>query len=869
MNALIPRSRKRRRLLKLYLLALVLSWVAIALQPVTPDPRPGQETATLQRFNNEGTVGGEVTVAYHDFDNSGLPAAPVLVLIHGSPILNRPLVEDLGRRLARQYRVIVPDLPGFGASTRNLPSYSTRSHARYVLALLDHLGIERAHWLGYSQGGGVVLNASELAPERVESLILTASIGVQELELLGDYTLNHALYAAQYGLISALDYALPHFGLLDAFPLNRSYARNFLDTDQRPFRGYLRNWDKPAMIIHGGEDFLVPPAAAREHQRLLPQSEWLFLEEAGHLIPLTHAETLAPAIAAFVARTESGTATTRTTATAERRAAAEASHGAAQHMEATGGFLLLLILMIALATLVSEDLACIAAGLLAAQGVLPLYAAIGAAFGGIFIGDLTIYYLGRLFGPRATRRAPLKWMVKPYQLRQSRQWFEKRGPWIILLTRFIPGTRMPTYLSAGIVGTRSLRFIPFFLLAAALWTPLLVTLSYALGGIALDWVNRYERYTLPLFAATVLLILAIIHVGIPLCNRRGRRLWISRWRRVTRWEFWPRHILYPPVILYILYLGFRYRSPLLFTAANPGIPEGGGFVGESKSTILRGLGEGTGEARIAPWILLDPAESREVRHHRITDFQTALTEPWPLVLKPDCGERGGGVIIARDPETLAHAQRNLARPHLAQAYVPGREYGVFYYRHPDAVTGHILSITEKVLIEVTGDGQRTLEELILGDDRAVCMAPTFLARHADYLTDVPELGQTWRLVDVGTHSQGALFLDANHRITPELEQAVDKLSQGFEGFFFGRYDLRAADETALAEGRFTVIELNGVTSEATHIYDPQHSLAYAYRTLFRQWRIAFEIGAANRDRGADPLTLREFFNLLERYFSRE
>jgi len=46
-----------------------------------------------------------------------------------------------------------------------------------------------------------------------------------------------------------------------------------------------------------------------------------------------------------------------------------------------------------------------------------------------------------------------------------------------------------------------------------------------------------------------------------------------------------------------------------------------------------------------------------------------------------------------------------------------------------------------------------------------------------------------------------------------------------------------------------IVELNGVTSEATHIYDPKLSLFGAYRVLFEQWRIAFEIGYLNRTRG--------------------
>jgi hypothetical protein len=67
---------------------------------------------------------------------------------------------------------------------------------------------------------------------------------------------------------------------------------------------------------------------------------------------------------------------------------------------------------------------------------------------------------------------------------------------------------------------------------------------------------------------------------------------------------------------------------------------------------------------------------------------------------------------------------------------------------------------------------------------------------------------------------------------------------------------------------FKIVELNGVTSEATHIYDPRNSLIDAYRVLFEQWRIAFEIGAKNRERGVRPSTLRELFRMLTDFRNR-
>jgi hypothetical protein len=160
-------------------------------------------------------------------------------------------------------------------------------------------------------------------------------------------------------------------------------------------------------------------------------------------------------------------------------------------------------------------------------------------------------------------------------------------------------------------------------------------------------------------------------------------------------------------------------------------------------------------------------------------------------------------------------------------------------------------VTEKRLPAVTGDGVATLEELILSDGRLVCMAPMFLLEWSARLEDVPESGEGVGLGDLGTHCRGALFSDGAEQLTAELEAAIDRIACAYEGFHFGRLDLRAPSYAAFREGLdLRVLEVNGVTSEATHIYDPRYGLLNAYGVLFRQWRLAFEIGAANRDRGA-------------------
>jgi hypothetical protein len=201
-----------------------------------------------------------------------------------------------------------------------------------------------------------------------------------------------------------------------------------------------------------------------------------------------------------------------------------------------------------------------------------------------------------------------------------------------------------------------------------------------------------------------------------------------------------------------------------------------------------------------------------------------------------------------------------------QQFVPGQEFGVFYVRRPGEERGTIFSITDKRLLTLMGDGRHTLEELILQDDRAVCMAPLHFRRHAGRLAWVPPAGEPVPLVELGTHCRGAMFLEGEWVRTPALEAAIDQLSRRFDGFFFGRYDVRTTDVKEFQQGKnFRVVELNGATAEATNIYDPNNRIGTAYRTLFTQWRLLFEIAAANVARGARPATLTELWQLVRRH----
>lgn len=517
-------------------------------------------------------------------------------------------------------------------------------------------------------------------------------------------------------------------------------------------------------------------------------------------------------------------------------------------------------LAIAAATLVSEDLTTINAGVLIAQGRIGAPLGLLACFFGIFIGDVLLFLAGRYFGRAVLHRAPLKWLLTSAAVERSSAWLQQRGLAVIASSRFVPGMRLPTYFAAGLLQTDFRWFVGYFFIACAVWTPLLIGVSVWLGGAASAGLLARGRQQ---WWLTLLIGLALF-VFLKLCMRlatwRGRRALVGWWRRWSRWEFWPPYVFYPPVLLYLVWLGLRHRSLTLFTAVNPAIPASG-FVGESKAAILTGLRD-AGEW-VARYELLALDLGLAERVMQALRFMQRHRLSYPVVLKPDVGQRGSGVRVVRSDEELVAYLRAANEAVIIQEYVAGEEFGVFYYRFPNEAHGHIFSITHKTFPVVTGDGRQTVEELILNDDRAVAMARFYCAQQQDKLNTVLPPGERLQLVELGTHCRGSIFLDGARFNTPALAAALDRVSQRYEGFHFGRYDLRVASLEAFARGAgIKVLELNGVTAEATHIYDPQHSLLTAYRTLFTQWRIAFEIGAQQRARGVAVTSWRELVRLI-------
>ena len=318
---------------------------------------------------------------------------------------------------------------------------------------------------------------------------------------------------------------------------------------------------------------------------------------------------------------------------------------------------------------------------------------------------------------------------------------------------------------------------------------------------------------------------------------------------VSRFEFWPDWAFYAPIVAQWILLGLRYGDLSLPTAANPHI-ELGGLCGESKTAILDQL-HGPARALLAPYVRLDPGTPEAAER-----TMAAAGLAYPVIVKPDVGCNGAGVRLLHDRAGLAAylaafpADARL----MLQRFVPDEgEAGIFYIRRPGEAAGRITSLTLKYPPFVVGDGKRTLAALVHDDPRAGVIPHMYLPRLGAQRDRVPASGEQVRLVMVGNHCKGAIFRDGSEQITPALTRAVEAIARALPEFHFGRLDVRFDSLASLRRGEgFTVIEINGVGSEATHVWDARARLRRAWADQFFHYRMAFEIGRAQRARGHRP-----------------
>ena len=314
-----------------------------------------------------------------------------------------------------------------------------------------------------------------------------------------------------------------------------------------------------------------------------------------------------------------------------------------------------------------------------------------------------------------------------------------------------------------------------------------------------------------------------------------------KWQRLVRWEFWPWRIVYIPVAVYWFFLSIKARGWVFFSAANPCM-RFGGLLAYSKSKVNQLVPEKylPKTVYLQDGVSVDDA-IKSIEHQGLS---------YPLIVKPDIGERGFGVKIVQTEDELKIALRASGGLKLVQEYVNlPIELGVMYSRHPEEESGQITSVALKDLPKVIGDGRSTLQELILANLRTRLSYDVHEKRLGHRFDEVPKEGEGIQVVRIGNHMLGTTFNYANHLIDDELTEVFDGLAKQIPGFYIGRFDLRTASIKELKKGNFIVLEVNGVNSEPCHIFHPDRSIFLAWRDLFKHWKRIADISIDNHKNG--------------------
>jgi D-alanine-D-alanine ligase-like ATP-grasp enzyme len=314
-------------------------------------------------------------------------------------------------------------------------------------------------------------------------------------------------------------------------------------------------------------------------------------------------------------------------------------------------------------------------------------------------------------------------------------------------------------------------------------------------------------------------------------------------KKLKNWEYWPTYMFYVPNLPYAFYLALKAKSLTFYTAANPILKSSGNGT-ESKFESLQHIPK-----KYKPkTILVSPSENLDAVLEKIELEKIEF----PLIVKPDIGFRG---LLVQKINTEIELKKYLKKYPLniiIQEFIKYKnECGIFYYRLPNEKTGHITSITLKKFLSIIGDGKSTLSELILNDERASIYYDIFKDIHREELNLIPKKNKEVLLSSIGNHSKGTQFKNGNGLISDELTTIIQEIEQHIEGWNYGRLDIKYDTfDKVLSDKKFKILEINGIISEPTHVFDAStYSYFDALKAIRKHWKILYNVSTTNHELG--------------------
>jgi hypothetical protein len=320
--------------------------------------------------------------------------------------------------------------------------------------------------------------------------------------------------------------------------------------------------------------------------------------------------------------------------------------------------------------------------------------------------------------------------------------------------------------------------------------------------------------------------------------------------KLFHWEYWPFQIVYIPIYFLWAFYALKARTIFFFNASNPTM-RNGGFIMDSKMEIYNLIPQ-----KFYPKTAF---VKEKISFEQVETILKTVAINFPFIAKPDIGLRGSAVKKINTIEELQSYHNKANFDYLLQDLIPFElEVGIFYVRFPQESHGKITGIVAKEYLIVEGDGFSSIELLLKANPRYEFQLKALQKEYGPELKSVLPIGEKRNLVPYGNHARGAKFIDASNKISPQLTQVIDQMCLQIPEFYFGRMDLMFRSWSDLEKGEnFALVELNGSGSEPTHIYDPKHTLFFAWKELARHITYMYKISVANHKRGFPYLSHKE------------
>ncbi|SHM88641.1 ATP-grasp domain-containing protein [Flavobacterium chilense] len=320
--------------------------------------------------------------------------------------------------------------------------------------------------------------------------------------------------------------------------------------------------------------------------------------------------------------------------------------------------------------------------------------------------------------------------------------------------------------------------------------------------------------------------------------------------KLLNWEYWNMNVVYFPIFFYWIYLSIKARSIGFFNASNPRIINGG-FALESKKEIYDLIPK-----QYYPETLFFKA------NQKLETIMNAIEKAnikFPFIIKPDMGLQGLRVEKIHSWNELSTYLQKTDYDFLVQECITHPlEIGLFYYRMPNETKGTITGIVYKDFLIVKGNSTNTIKELIEQNSRFALQLDTLKSKYGKALDTILPQDEELNLVPFGNHVRGSKFTDVSHWINEKLTETFNDICLQIPDFYFGRLDIMFQSREDLEQGKnFSIIELNGAGSEPTHIYDPKHSIFFAWKEIIKHYDILYKISSFNHKKGHSYLNIKQ------------